>query len=134
MLSLKNDLQLLLFESEDPGSRRGVKTFSVDLQKKLRKALIIIHYDRNKLTHWPCPVSNNGFLPVRFGSVRYMVTVLLIAWLGLGVFCCVLFIRNCEFERRSPSVFDKQIIRDLVSCVVVTYITYRQLILVEIWK
>ena len=51
---------------------------------------------------------------VRFGSVWFwLVTVLLLS--ALGIFCCVLFIRNWEFDGRSPSVFVKQIICD--SCI-----------------
>ena len=43
----------------------------------------------------------------------------LINCLASEFFCCVLFIRNREFDGRSPSVFVEQIIRDLVaSCIV----------------
>ena len=50
---------------------------------------------------------------------------------GLGVFCCVLFIRNWGFDGRSPSVFAKQIIHDLVaSCIVIDI----DKLLVKIWK
>ena len=49
------------------------------------------------------PVSNNRFLPVQFGLVWSCFYQLF----GLGVFCCVLFIRNWEFER-SPWFFSNR--------------------------
>ena len=55
----------------------------------------------------------------RFGSVWFgMVTVLLTVW--LWVFCRVLFTGNLKYER-NPSVFVKQIIRDLVPSYCYTY-------------
>ena len=45
---------------------------------------------------------------VRFGSVWFwLVTVLLIAWPRSRLICCILFIRNWEFDGRKTSVFVK---------------------------
>ena len=63
------------------------------------------------LTHTQCPVSNKGFLPVRFGIVTILSHL---------SFVVSVFIRNWEFEI-SPSVFVKQIICNLVSSCIVTY-------------
>ena len=65
------------------------------------------------------PVSNNGFLPVRFGLVWSRFYQLFSCW--VQVFC-VLFIRNWELERW-PSAFVKQITGKLVlSCFVYIHI------------
>ena len=61
-----------------------------------------------------CPVSNNGLIQYGSGRSRFYQLS------GLGVLCCVLFIRNGEIDGRSPSFFVKQIIHDLVaSCIVI---------------
>ena len=44
---------------------------------------------------------------------------------GLGVFCCVLFVRNWEFDERSPSVWSNRYPR--FSCIMYCYNSYRQL-------
>ena len=53
-----------------------------------------------------CAVSNYGL--VWFGMA--MVLSIVSPW----IYCCVLFIRNCIFERRCLRCFAKQIINDLV--------------------
>ena len=82
-----------------------------------------------KPTYWPlvhCAVSNNRFLVVWFGLVRFYQLF------GLGVFCFVLFIRIIMriWEKKSLG-FAKQIIRDLVPSCTVTHIDN---LLDEIWK
>ena len=52
---------------------------------------------------------------------------------GLGVFFLVLFIRNREFDGKSPLVFVKQIIRDLVaSCIVIDIFTSKRWISITV--
>ena len=52
----------------------------------------------------------------------------------LGVFCCVLFVRNWEFDERSPSVFIKQVL--VIHDLVVSWIIIIDIVnlLVTIWK
>ena len=78
-----------------------------------------------------CPFLYNGFLPFRFGKVRYGHGFINCLASESLVFCCVVFIRNREFERRSPSVFVKQIIRKLVSSCIFIHIDN---LLLKIWK
>ena len=75
-----------------------------------------------KRHHMQCLVSNKGFRPIWSDLIPYGFGWLRFYQLcGLWVFCCVLFIRNQEFERRSPSVSVKQIIRDFSSsCIVIS--------------
>ena len=74
-------------------------------------------------------VSNNGFLPVRFGSIQFgMVTVLSIIWCR-SLLLCPFYEKPGIWEKKSFGV--KQIIRNLISSGIVIHIDN---LLVEIWK
>ena len=93
--------------------------YSIDYEK-LSVIFKDSNHDRNELTQ--CPVSNNGFLPVRFG----MVTGLSIVWPR-----SLLFLFHNKVRIREKSFGFCQTDNTQISFIMHCY-TYRQL--VEIWK
>ena len=112
-LNIHNETKMSFFPL--PKSQKGWKQC-----EKLNNHVPLLQYMTSHLEpvsgDMHCPVSNNRFLSVRFGLVWSRFYQLS----GLRIFRCVLFIRNWEFERRSPSVFVKHIICNLdLSCIAI---------------